>query len=200
MLAFGRKAKTFGHFAADRWRKDSEDVSRVSEIALNPDCLSHTPREIAATIVHEMLHQWQHEHGLKKSRRGYHNAEWGSKMESVGLMPSSTGAPGGKKTGAKMSDYVIEGGPFAVAFGELPAGALLPFISGGAEASDGGLPKPPKPKDPSKTPFICAGGCKSKMWGKPSLQATCKACGQDFVPVAKLGSDNTDGEGDTGDE
>jgi hypothetical protein len=127
---------------------------------------------------------WQHEHGEKKSRRGYHNAEWGSKMESVGLMPSSTGKPGGNKTGAKMSDYVIEGGPFALAFGELPAGALLPFTSGGAEAGEGGLPKPPKPKDPSKTPFVCGGGCKSKMWGKPSLQATCKTCGQDFVPVA----------------
>jgi predicted SprT family Zn-dependent metalloprotease len=200
MLAFSRKAKTFGYFAADRWRKDSEDVSRVSEIALNPDCLSHTPREIAATIVHEMIHQWQHEHGEKKSRRGYHNAEWGSKMESVGLMPSSTGKPGGNKTGAKMSDYVIEGGPFAVAFVELPAGALLPFISGGAEAGEGGLPKPPKPKDPSKTPFICGGGCKSKMWGKPSLQATCKACGQDFVPVASTKTASGDVEDGADDE
>jgi predicted SprT family Zn-dependent metalloprotease len=198
MLAFSRKARTFGYFAADRWRDHGEDSSRVSEIALNPDCLSHTAREIAATIVHEMVHQWQHEHGEKKSRRGYHNAEWASKMENVGLMPSSTGKPGGNKTGAKMSDYVIEGGPFAVAFDELPPGALLPFISGGAEAGDGGLPKPPKPKDPSKTPFVCAGGCKSRMWGKPSLQATCKACGFDFVPVAstKTAGGGGDGAGD----
>lgn len=33
-------------------------------------------------------------------------------MESIGLMPSSTGLPGGKKTGQKMGDYAIQGGEF----------------------------------------------------------------------------------------
>lgn len=184
MLAFSRKAKAFGYFAPERWRKDTEEVGSVSEIALNPDCLSHEPREVAATIVHEMLHQWQHEHGEKKSRRAYHNKEWASKMEAIGLMPSSTGEPGGKKTGAKMSDYVIDGGAFAQAFSNLPPGALLPFVSGSPTLKGEPLPpKPPKPKDPSKTPFICPGGCKAKMWGKPSLRAVCKACGMDFVPA-----------------
>jgi len=190
MLAFSRKARAFGFFSAARWRKDSEEEAHVSEIALNPDCLAHEPREIAATIVHEMVHQWQHEHGAMKSRRGYHNKEWGTKMEGIGLMPSSTGEPGGKKTGAKMSDYVIEGGAFALAFAELPLGALLPFVGGSPWLKGEPVrPKPPKPKDPSKTPFICGGGCKSKMWGKPSLRAVCKSCGVDFVPAARATED-----------
>jgi len=33
-------------------------------------------------------------------------------MESIGLMPSDTGEPGGKRTGQRMSDYPIEGGAF----------------------------------------------------------------------------------------
>ena len=33
-------------------------------------------------------------------------------MESIGLMPSSTGEPGGKRTGDRMSDYPIPGGRF----------------------------------------------------------------------------------------
>ncbi len=33
-------------------------------------------------------------------------------MESLGLMPSSTGEPGGKRTGQYMGEYVIPGGIF----------------------------------------------------------------------------------------
>jgi hypothetical protein len=35
------------------------------------------------------------------------------------LMPSSTGEPGGARTGQKMSDYPIDGGPFLVACTDL---------------------------------------------------------------------------------
>jgi hypothetical protein len=37
-------------------------------------------------------------------------------MERVGLMPSSTGEPGGKRTGQKVSHYILADGPFARAF------------------------------------------------------------------------------------
>ncbi len=50
-------------------------------------------------------------------------------MESIGLMPSSTGEPGGKRTGQKMADYPIEGGRFyhaCVAFSK--AGYALPYV------------------------------------------------------------------------
>lgn len=36
-------------------------------------------------------------------------------MESIGLMPSSTGQPGGKRTGDMMADYPIAGGRFLAA-------------------------------------------------------------------------------------
>jgi len=38
--------------------------------------------------------------------------KWARKMEGIGLMPSSTGKPGGKKSGGKVGDYVIAGGCF----------------------------------------------------------------------------------------
>ncbi|WP_425545071.1 hypothetical protein, partial [Caenispirillum bisanense] len=58
--------------------------------------------------------QWQHHHG-KPGRGRYHNLEWAAKMEALRLMPSDTGAPGGKRTGDSVSDYVIEGGAFEAA-------------------------------------------------------------------------------------
>lgn len=49
-------------------------------------------------------------------------------MESIGLMPSDTGEPGGKRTGQRMSDYPIEGGAFylqCIVFAKM--GYKLPF-------------------------------------------------------------------------
>ena len=189
MLAFSRKSKTFGYFAPERWRRGEKEGPALSEISLNPDGLDRDPRDSAATIVHELVHQWHHENG-KPGRRGYHNKEWAAKMESIGLMPSSTGAPGGDKTGQRVSHYIIEGGPFAVAFAALPPGALLPFVSG-APVSEPLPPTTPKPKDPSKTPFVCAAGCGRKWWGKASLRdsVACKQCGADFVCEVATGTD-----------
>ncbi len=49
------------------------------------------------------------------------NEEWADKMEHIGLMPSSTGKPGGSRTGEKMADYAIEGGLFMQATDKLLA-------------------------------------------------------------------------------
>ena len=63
------------------------------------------------TLVHEMVHLWQAHFG-KPGRGRYHNGQWADKMEAIGLMPSSTGKPGGQRTGDCMADYAIEGGRF----------------------------------------------------------------------------------------
>lgn len=126
LLTFQREKKVMGYFSNDRWEGKN---GTEHEIALNPYYfVSHNPLEIFQTIVHEMCHLWQHEFG-KPSRSGYHNKEWADQMESIGLMPSSTGAPGGKRVGQKMSDYPIKGGRFysaCVDFANL--GHQLPFV------------------------------------------------------------------------
>lgn len=76
-----------------------------------------------STLAHEMVHQWQYHRG-KPGRRGYHNKEWAQRMESIGLMPSNTGQPGGRKVGEQMTHYIIDGGPFARACAQL---LTLPF-------------------------------------------------------------------------
>ncbi len=40
-------------------------------------------------------------------------------MEAIGLMPSSTGKPGGARTGREMADYAIPGGLFMQATDKL---------------------------------------------------------------------------------
>ncbi|UOO85719.1 SprT-like domain-containing protein [Neisseria arctica] len=127
LLTLQRDSSVMGYFSNNRWQK-GKDEETVHEIALNPQYfITHRPLELMQTLVHEMVHLWQHEFG-KPSHRTYHNKEWADKMESIGLMPSSTGEPGGKRTGQRMSDYPIKNGAFylqCIVFSKM--GYKLPF-------------------------------------------------------------------------
>ena len=161
MLTFAKRSRSYGFYRHDRWRRSATDEGHVGEIALSPDHLTRGEKDVASTIVHEMVHLWQFSHG-SPSRRGYHNAEWGTRMEAVGLMPSNTGEPGGKRTGQRMTHYIIDGGPFDIAFGRLDRAELLPFIAGSPPLKD----KPgPRKSDPSKTKYTCA-ACGLNAWAK----------------------------------
>ena len=113
LITLQREKRTCGYFSAARFA--SLDGRTTDEIALNPTYFAAVPIiETLQTLVHEMTHLWQHHFG-KPGRARYHNEEWAQKMESVGLMPSSTGRPGGRRTGDMMADYAITDGPFLAA-------------------------------------------------------------------------------------
>lgn len=118
LITLQREKRTHGYFSSERFvNRDGETYT--DEIALNPSYFSVVPpMEIMQTIVHEMVHAWQFHFG-NPGRRGYHNREWAEKMEQVGLTPSSTGKPGGEKTGEKMNDYPTPGGKFEKACKQL---------------------------------------------------------------------------------
>lgn len=110
IFTFQRKRGIMGFFSPDRWR--NAEGGMCNEISINPSFLASSRLiEICQTLVHEMVHCWQFQFG-KPSRNGYHNIQWARKMTSIGLMPSSTGEPGGEVTGQAMGDYIIEGGQF----------------------------------------------------------------------------------------
>ena len=140
ILNFSRRAKTLGFFAPKRWRLH-KDGAITHEISLNPTHLTpEAARDMASTLVHEMAHLWQYHHG-KPKRSGYHDEQWATKMDELGLPPSSTGAPGGKRVGYKMSHYILAGGAFARAFAAMPAAYLLPWTCGVDEDANQGKRK-----------------------------------------------------------
>tara|TARA_R100000900_G_scaffold85274_3_gene67056 strand:- start:13209 stop:13913 length:705 start_codon:yes stop_codon:yes gene_type:complete len=116
-----------GYASHKRWINGSKQM--VDELAINPEYfLGHPLLEVMQTLAHEQCHIWQYHFGTP-SRRTYHNREWADKMESIGLMPSTTGRPGGRRTGQSMNDYVIYGGAFQKAFYELrDRGFSLPWL------------------------------------------------------------------------
>ena len=119
-ITYQRKAHSSGYFAVNRFSSRIDDAETGQhELALNPDAfLGQTDEQVCQTLVYEMAHDWQHQYG-KPSKRGYHNAEWSAKMKEIGLYPSSTGMPGGKETGQRMSDCIIPDGRFARSYDDL---------------------------------------------------------------------------------
>ena len=165
-LNFSRKNHTNGFFAPLRWSEATpgETARPLHEISIHPGTLSYRePIAIASTLVHEMVHLWQHDHG-KPSRTGYHNSEWADRMESIGLMPSDTGAPGGKRVGQRMTHYIIPGGAFDRAFHTCASRLPLQCVDTS--------PAPAKPR--AKCKYQCT--CGASAWGKPSLHLRCDDC------------------------
>jgi predicted SprT family Zn-dependent metalloprotease len=171
LITMQRKNKTFGYFAGGRFgTRDGQEIT--DEIALNPSHFSaRTVEESLSTLVHEMTHLEQHHHG-KPSRIGYHNKEWAGLMRRVGLVPSDTGAPGGKEIGQHMTHYIEPAGRFEQACAALVrSGFTLPYIELWGE-QDG---KKAARKAASKTKYTCP-SCAANAWAKPETKLVCGEC------------------------
>ena len=186
LVTFSRKPRMLGYYSPDRWERTNNPEDLAGEISFQPRQLLNReqPRTCYLLSLTKCAHAYQHHFG-KPSRAGYHNVQWGTKMESIGLMPSNTGAEGGGKTGQQMNHYIIEEGPFAEAAADLLAlgwGVQYVDRAGRFTAAPGPGPGPapvkgtPKGKAaPTRAKFVCP-GCKAAAWGKPGLNLLCGDC------------------------
>ena len=151
----------------------SASAIRVPEISLNPGAMQdRSDTEILSTLVHEMVHSWQAAFG-SPSRGNYHNRQWAARMEKVGLMPSDTGYPGGRRIGAPMTHYIIKGGEFEANCRELiESGWKLEWHAPTPTIGNATLPR----VNDSKTKFTCQ-QCGQNAWAKPTADLTCGHCG-----------------------
>ena len=174
LITMQRKNKAYGYFAGDRFgTMDGDEVT--DEIALNPSHFrERTTEQSLSTLVHEMVHLQQHHFG-KISRNGYHNAQWAEWMRTVGLEPSSTGAPGGKTTGERVSHYILADGAFDVACHELiESGFTVRYV----ELSNAAIRTKTAA---SKTSYTCP-ICGMNAWGKPDIHILCEGCNVRLEP------------------
>ena len=169
MLRPARHGKAFGYYRPSSWKENEK--APVPEISLCPYGLNRSPEKVFSTLVHELCHQYQHEHG-SPGRAGYHNLEFTKIMQKVGLICSSTGEAGGKQTGDQMTHYIDPNGLYATAFAVMPKRIYsLPFKplfdedyhSPGMPRRSIGIYKPGT--DNSKTKFTCL-GCGTAAWGE----------------------------------
>jgi hypothetical protein len=206
MITLQRQKMTEGYFSPKRFA--GLDGSFVDEIALNPSFFAvRGIRGTMQTLAHEQTHAWQLHYG-QSGRGRYHNAQWADKMVEIGLMPSDTGRPGGKKTGDRMSDYVIDGGRFDIACAklltkqfalsfldrfpvsivqlaetmhQLPEEVQLAISEEEIETLSIQLIDQQEPKKKTTICYKCP-LCTIKVWGKPNLAIACVACKTELQP------------------
>lgn len=146
MFTMQRKQKCMGYFSPDRWASSSND-QYCHELAINPAFIGNSSLlSTLQLLCHECVHLWQHlkPESRKPGRGSYHTKQWANKMEAIGLMPSDTGKPGGRRTGQNMSDYPLKGGQFLESCKRLiSSGSFnIPWFDRWADPLDGYEPSP----------------------------------------------------------
>ena len=107
----------------------------------------------------------------KPSRNGYHNKEWALKMREIGLLPTSTGASGGKETGQKVTHMIEPGGAFARSCAALLETGLALHWHDPHGEEDGARKK----KNSTRAKFTCP-ACGLNAWAKPKAPLMCGDC------------------------
>lgn len=198
VITFIKQPGAYGYFCADAFRDRKGNFAH--EIAMNPVYFAKGDTESFATLVHEQCHMWRLLFGPCNRKGGfgvpgYHDKPWADKMESIGLMPSDTGKPGGKRTGFQMLDYPIEGGPFDLACRELSiAGHTVnwrdgreldwivedPFSDSDDDCSPNGAATSNPRRGRRRGRFICP-KCKLKASSRRDAKLLCGDCNQPLI-------------------
>lgn len=171
-----RSKHTLGYFRPGGFKH--KDGTITDEIAMNPRIfLCEDLPYVLSIIVHEMAHQWKHHFGKKPSRGGYHCKEWGTRMDQLGLPPSNTGKPGGRRTGYQMMHYVEKGGAFDQACQLLLSQGFAMhwgFTQQRLINRENG-PQKDNNTAKNKTKYTCA-ACGLNAWAKPRAKLACVTC------------------------
>lgn len=182
LIVLHRKKGAKGYFWADMWHSQEtlsdilDDNKVVSEIALTPETLNRSDKEILSTLVHEMVHLWQHTCGTP-SRSAYHNKEWADMMEEIGLHPTHNGQWDGKPTGQKVTHLIVEAHRFDV--------AATTFLEDRKVIQWFGIQQGTKETKKNKVLYTCQCVPVVKVWGKPGLAIACELCEATFTEEVK---------------
>ncbi len=176
LITLNRMKNTNGYFCAERFQGKNGNTGQITdEIAMNPDTFGRDDALILSTLAHEMAHLWQHHFGEKKSRRAYHNKEWAAKMEEIGLIPTDTGLPGGKRTGQSVTHCIEPGGKFdEIAKHLLQTGGHIHWKSYSTS------PAAKKGNSGKRTKYTCQ-SCGLAAWAKPDVHIVCGECDEQLT-------------------
>jgi len=159
--------RTLGHYHLSR-----NGLGVRWALNLNPVHLARPVFEVLATLLHELTHAWQHEHGTP-SKPPHHNKEFRARCEAFGIPTDEGGHYLGVRHGSPFEDYCRRHG---IGFPPAPG---APEGSPGVEALPL-LPVPPaKPKGSKLRKWRCPCGVNARV-AIADFQAVCCKCGGRF--------------------
>lgn len=158
--------RTLGHYVIRR-----NGLGVRWNINLNAIHLARPLYHVLSTLLHELAHAWQHEHGTP-SKPPHHNKEFRARCEAFGIPTDEAGHDLG----------VIHGSPFDAYCRRHDV--QFPAAPGAEEPEDGApeplLPEPPaKPKGSKLKKWTCGCGVNVRV-AIADFDATCNRCGTKF--------------------
>ena len=171
--------RAYGHFSL----RDDTWVSKLGgthEINIGAGTLARPIEEVAATLLHEMVHYFNYEIGVQDCSRGntYHNRRFKEAAEAHGLCVTHSDKYGWSHTSPSDSllDFVLENGLTDILINR---NEFTGFQITGTGAHSGTL-TPPPPKTSSTRKYLCP-CCGNSVRATKVVNIACLDCAKQMI-------------------
>ena len=171
--------RAYGHFSL----RDNTWVSAVGdthEINIGAGTLARPIEQVAATLLHEMVHYFNYENGVQDCSRGntYHNKEFKAAAEAHGLTVTHSDKYGWSHTapGEALLDFILENGLTDILINRNEYGGFQ--VTGTGTHSGTGMTPPRRPSSTRK--YICP-CCGNSVRATKSVNIACLDCDVQMV-------------------
>ncbi len=175
----------YGHVTVAKTWSVKDDQRH--ELNIGAGTLNRPIENVCATMLHEMVHLYNMEHGVQDTSRGdsYHNKKFRDEAEKRGLHIEHHDKYGWTITspGEKLLDFIIEKGWTEI---DINRGTWFVFTGTGAGAPQGGTvsPTPPKaPRKPSSTRKLQCPKCGNSVRATKDVRIMCMDCKEQMIQV-----------------
>ena len=175
--------KAYGHFSlrADTW---ISKVGATHEINIGAGTLARPIEEVAATLLHEMVHYWNCVSGIQDCSRGgtYHNRRFKDAAESHGLTVQHSEKYGWSHTSPSdvLLDFVLLNDLTDILINR---NEYSGFQIGGTGTHSGTPIGAAVPKRSSSRKYLCP-CCGMSIRATREVNIGCLDCGEKMVPAA----------------
>ncbi len=174
--------KAYGHFSLreDTW---ISKLGGTHEINIGAGTLARPVEEVAATLLHEMVHYWNYQNGIQDCSRGntYHNKRFRTAAEERGLLVSHSDKYGWSHTvpGDALLQFCLDNNLTDILINR---NELMGLQIGGT-GTHSGTPTtliPPKPSSTRK--YICP-CCGNSVRATKAVNIGCLDCAKQMILV-----------------
>ena len=171
--------RAYGHFTLreDTW---VSKLGGTHEINIGAGTLSRPIEEVAATLLHEMVHYYNYENGIQDCSRGntYHNKKFKAAAEAHGLIVTHSDKYGWSHTAPSeaLLDFILENGLTDILINRNEYGGFQVTRTG--THSGTGTPPPPKPSSSRKYKCPC---CGNSVRATKLVNIACLDCSEQMV-------------------
>lgn len=175
------KPGTYGHFTPSKvWQRKDD---HTYELNIAAEVLNYPIEDTIDTMLHEMVHLYCQENGIKDTSRGgkYHNGRFKAEAERVGLECYQCGQYGwNTKPGDKIIEYALEKGWNEIRIGRNSFGGFIRTGTGGVQATGADTQGGKRPSSTRKLQCPC---CGNSVRATKAVRIMCMDCNEQMTVV-----------------